>query len=380
MLHLRENLVIISAGEFSHHVLSSWMNALGSTMNTIRTKVAAHAIAAIATACSAGSAAADTVIADDLIVIGGACIGVDCNSGHLFGGNELVLQENNLRIAFGANGQFRLAANESRNTGAREFRIDAARPLVSVTDEPAQVAGSSFLQAQASAEQPDGSIHVSLDTSPAGFSLISLPATDGTLTYTPGQTVILPAGAWTRLDASFIRVTSTTAVTSTAPSGGFSGQITDGFASLVSFNDAGNLVTLGMSSEQVAGAVSVGNATSLRRVTGVADAVAADDAINMGQLDSYVLNPVSDLSGRIQSETERLNGVSATTAALSALQPNPRAEAPLSLSLGLGTYEGETAAAMGVLWQMSNTSHFQFSVAGSDVSAPQTAVSIRIVW
>ncbi|WP_341861678.1 YadA C-terminal domain-containing protein [Gymnodinialimonas sp. 57CJ19] len=350
-------------------------------MNTIKTKVAAHAIAVIATVCSAGSAAADTVIADDLIVIGGACIGLDCNDGQVFGPHELILAENNLRIAFGAAGQFRLAANESRNNGAQEFRIDAFRPLTSVADAPARVAGGISLEAPASAEQPDGSIHVSLDTAPGSFSLISSPATDGTLTYTPGQTAVLPAGSWTRIGSSdFISVAASSPVTSTAPSGGFSAQITDGFVSLVSFNDAGNMVTLGIDSEQVAGAVSVGNATSLRRVTGVADAVAADDAINMGQLNSYVLNPVPDLTGRIQSETERLNGVSATTAAMSALQPNPRAEAPLSLSLGLGTYEGETAAAMGVLWQMSNTSHFQFSVAGSDASAPQTAFSIRIVW
>lgn len=354
-------------------------------MKTIKTKVAAHAIAVFATAYSAGSATADTVIADDLIVIGGACIGVDCNNGHAFGGNELVLRENNTRIAFGADGQFRLTANESVNGGNNEFRLDAIQPTVVLTDEPAIIQTATSIFLADAVERPDGTLEVPVESLANTIVFTDAqPRTDGETTFTPGQTVIVPAGSWTRggTPGTFnqYQFNANTPVTSTAPSNGFSGEIENGAASLVSFNDAGNLVTLGMNSERVAGAVSVGNATSLRQVTGVADAVAADDAINMGQLNSFVLNPVTDLTGRIQSETERLNGVSATTAAMSALQPNPRAEAPLSLSLSLGSYEGETAAAMGVLWRMNDTSHFQFSLAGSDVSAPQTAVSIRIVW
>lgn len=56
------------------------------------------ALLALSLYCQA-LALADTVITDDLIVIGGGCIGTDCNNGENFGDDTLRLKENNTRIA-----------------------------------------------------------------------------------------------------------------------------------------------------------------------------------------------------------------------------------------------------------------------------------------
>ena len=85
---------------------------------------AAQAVAALSLSLAATGSMADTVINDDLIVVGNTCVGQDCTNGMAFNGNELILRENNTRIAFGSDGQFRLAASSSVNGGANEFRID----------------------------------------------------------------------------------------------------------------------------------------------------------------------------------------------------------------------------------------------------------------
>jgi len=76
--------------------------------------------------------AADQVIADDLIVDGSACIGMDCVNGENFGFDTLRLKENNTRLKFqdtSSSGSFpsndwQLTANESDNGGANKFSID----------------------------------------------------------------------------------------------------------------------------------------------------------------------------------------------------------------------------------------------------------------
>ena len=318
---------------------------------------------------------------DDLIVVGSGCIGLDCSDGLTFNGHELVLKENNLRIAFGSAEKFRLSANHTANGGASEFRLDQIIPTQNVTDESAFFRNGNA-QLIGAVEQSDGSLLVLIENITSASAVIIMPnahTSDATsITFTPGQSVILPAGTWSEVESfltNMYEITSQPALT-----GGFSAQILGAAASLVAFSEAGNMVTLGINSDYVAGAVSVGNSTTRRQITGVADAVAADDVVNLGQLSSTLGVPVVDLSDRVQSESSRLDGVSAMTAAISALQPNPRAAAPLSVSFGLGTYEGKTAAAMGFLWRASDTSHIQLSVAGSKVTTPQTAVSFKIVW
>ena len=81
---------------------------------------------------AANAAHADFVIADNLIVDGSACIGLDCVNGENFGFDTIRLKENNLRIKFddtSAAGSFprndwQLTANDSVNGGASKFSID----------------------------------------------------------------------------------------------------------------------------------------------------------------------------------------------------------------------------------------------------------------
>ncbi|HVZ51225.1 MAG TPA: hypothetical protein VG986_04615 [Pseudolabrys sp.] len=79
-----------------------------------------------------GAARADQVIADDLIVQGSGCIGLDCVNNENFGFNTLVLKENNLRIffddtsvsaGFPAN-KWQITVNDSASGGANFFAVD----------------------------------------------------------------------------------------------------------------------------------------------------------------------------------------------------------------------------------------------------------------
>lgn len=332
--------------------------------------------------CFSTAAGADSIINDDLIVTGNVCIGFDCTNNYSFAEDELVLSENNTRIAFGSAGQFRLAANSSLNGGDNEFRIDAIQEPIVLVGESA-VIGSTFYYLPDAVQQPDGTLVVALVEENGLVSLSNLPdlASDAKIALTPGQTAILPAGSWTNTTSIFYETVRDTPITSTATSGGFDAQITGGAESLVAFDESGSIVTLGKNSERVAGAVSVGSDTTQRQFLEVADAVSANDVINVGQLTrSLSLPKASILRSRLQAETSRLEGVSAMTAAMSALQPNPRAQGPVSISLGLGSYKGETAAGVGMLFRVSDASHLQLSFAGAEDTSPQTSISLKIVW
>jgi hypothetical protein len=81
-----------------------------------------------------GVVAKDVVQADDLIVLGSACVGLDCQNGENFGFDTLRLKENNLRLHFddtSSSGSFpstdwRLTANDSNNGGIGRFSIEDA--------------------------------------------------------------------------------------------------------------------------------------------------------------------------------------------------------------------------------------------------------------
>jgi hypothetical protein len=74
----------------------------------------------------------DDVIADDLIVQGSACIGLDCVVNESFGFDTLRLKENNTRIKFEdtsastgfATHDWQLTANDSASGGAEKFSIE----------------------------------------------------------------------------------------------------------------------------------------------------------------------------------------------------------------------------------------------------------------
>jgi hypothetical protein len=85
-----------------------------------------------ATLITSGKATADTVIPDDLIVQGSACVGLDCVDGESFGFDTIRLKENNTRIKFDdtstspgfPNNDWQLTANDSASGGLNKFSIE----------------------------------------------------------------------------------------------------------------------------------------------------------------------------------------------------------------------------------------------------------------
>src|SRR5258708_31476582 len=100
-----------------------------------------------ATLIPSGKAAADFVIADDLIVQGSACVGLDCVDGESFGFDTIRLKENNTRIKFDdtstgtgfPNHDWQLTANDSASGGANKFSIED----ITAATVPFTVTGSS---------------------------------------------------------------------------------------------------------------------------------------------------------------------------------------------------------------------------------------------
>jgi hypothetical protein len=89
----------------------------------------------------------DQVIADDLIVQGSACVGLDCVNNESFGFDTIRLKENNTRIKFldtsTASGfpthDWQLTANDSASGGAEKFSIED----ITAATVPLTITGSS---------------------------------------------------------------------------------------------------------------------------------------------------------------------------------------------------------------------------------------------
>ncbi len=117
-------------------------------------------------------------------------------------------------------------------------------------------------------------------------------------------------------------------------------------------------VALGQNSiADEANTVSVGSVGNERRITNVADAVNASDAVTLRQLqevEASVTTQVSNLNDKISGVDDRLDKVGAFASALSALVPNPKDESNTQISLGLGHYSGATAFAAGVFHNPSD--------------------------
>ncbi len=98
------------------------------------TETRSKAVVAGAPSVGAGPPAApsDVVTADDQIIQGSLCVGIDCVNNESFGFDTVRLKENNLRIAFddtSASAGFpandwQLTANDSASGGANKFSID----------------------------------------------------------------------------------------------------------------------------------------------------------------------------------------------------------------------------------------------------------------
>jgi len=119
-------------------------------------KIAACVVAlSTASAVSFGSASADQVFADDVIVQGSLCAGLDCTNGESFGFDTIRMKENNLRLHFddtSASASFpandwRIVANDTSNGGANylafedstagrvPFRVEAGAPVNTLVAE-----------------------------------------------------------------------------------------------------------------------------------------------------------------------------------------------------------------------------------------------------
>ncbi|MBY4949533.1 YadA family autotransporter adhesin [Cupriavidus respiraculi] len=107
---------------------------------------------------------------------------------------------------------------------------------------------------------------------------------------------------------------------------------------------ADNAVAIGPGSvADRANSVSVGAAGNARQLTNVAPGTAPTDAVTVQQL------------GAVSEQARRLVSASgAMSAAMAAMQPNARAEGPLSVSVGTGTYGGTAALAAGINYYASN--------------------------
>lgn len=107
---------------------------------------------------------------------------------------------------------------------------------------------------------------------------------------------------------------------------------------------ADNSVAIGPGSvADRANSVSVGAAGNARQLTNVAPGTAPTDAVTVQQL------------GAVSEQARRLVSASgAMSAAMAAMQPNARAEGPLSVSVGTGTYGGTAALAAGINYYASN--------------------------
>ena len=111
---------------------------------------------------------------------------------------------------------------------------------------------------------------------------------------------------------------------------------------------AENSVALGQGSMVDRGeinTVSVGNATTKRRVTNVADGINAHDAVNVKQLNE-VKSSVDSVRKDLQKNDKKLRGGIAGAAALANIPQVTQAGSNL-LGVGVGNYRGESAVAVG---------------------------------
>ncbi len=321
-------------------------------------------------------AGADQVISDDLVVIGSGCVGFDCSDGMVFGQNDLVMRENNDRITFESDGvsTFSLVANESTNGGDSEFRIDS----------PENVAGSWETSSSGSLSsvlgdvQLDGRLRVSTDY----YYLLGIDFEAGSpeLDVTDARNIefdedyfYVAAGDYAGAGPLY---TINNGATITAEDGSAMTGSQDMSVARITFSADGNAVTLGRGSVAEDDAVSVGSSGATRQIKNLADAINAQDLITLRQITSTA----DGLGTRLDMQESELNEVSAMTMALSALQPNPRATGPFSLSVGLGLYEDEQAVALGGLWSINKNTFVRLAASKAGDSDMQASISMAMGW
>lgn len=135
-----------------------------------------------------------------------------------------------------------------------------------------------------------------------------------------------------------------------------------------------NSVALGAGSvADRANTISVGSAGNERQITHVAAGTAPTDAVNVQQLGEAVQSIGGDYSAlniRLGQLDTRLNQVGAMTSAINSLSPPPYdPQEPLQFLVGIGSYDGQTAEALGLSYYANGALAFNLGVAtsGSEV-------------
>ena len=124
-------------------------------------------------------------------------------------------------------------------------------------------------------------------------------------------------------------------------------------------------VVLGNGSKAEAGAVSVGSDTNKRRITHVADGLAATDAATVGQLETVnqtAYNNAVYLNNSINRVENKVNKVGAGAAALAALHPIDM-DSKFGMGLGYGNYRDAHSMAMGLFYRPQD--NLMFSIGGA---------------
>ena len=171
-------------------------------------------------------------------------------------------------------------------------------------------------------------------------------------------------------------------------------DVTNGDMALEIESGVNGGVALGFGSTLETGTVSVGSTGNERRITNVADGIDDTDAVNMRQFNLFVTDfnnqlasgaladDLDDISATQASINTRLNklsskvdGVAATAAAFSAVQANPKASGNTQISVGVGNYGGESAAAVG-LYRYAASNQLMFNV-GTAASTESGKIASR---
>lgn len=136
-------------------------------------------------------AAAQEVIADDLIVQGDLCAGIDCDAAEVFGLNSVKIKENNTRLLFEdtsttagfASTDWLLVANDTTSGGLNRFSIeDVTAATVPFTIRGAAPSNSLFVSNLGRVGIGTSTPDARLDVESAGSTEIRLTAT-GTSTW-----------------------------------------------------------------------------------------------------------------------------------------------------------------------------------------------------
>lgn len=146
-------------------------------------------------------------------------------------------------------------------------------------------------------------------------------------------------------------------------------------------------LALGAGSELVTGAISVGSVGAERRIANVADATDGTDAVTLSQMNTLIVNEfaqyqteMTELHAQVEGLSSELAYVGSATAALSALEVNPKA-GNTQVSFGLGNYRGQTAFALGAYsFLLDDRLLLNVAVAGAPNSGYGVARRVGATW